>query len=370
MSNAKNFNIPDMNVIQAGPNIKNLNKIRREMERSERKTDYRSCISKWVRETSFMEFREYMSSRVKGQEELDKVLINIYTYLEVVSRPESISIPHNNNMLIAAPSGCGKTETYRALRDYFKEKLPHLPILQVDMTSITEEGYKGADTSAVVAGLETSYNTQGMGIIFMDEFDKKLIPSYNSKGGDVNHAVQAQLLTTIEGREFPEFDIDTTNTLFIGLGSFDDCRAKKDVEIKHIGFGQENEAPSDHYTEITREDMIELGATYELLGRFSTVINYHKLDYETVDNIINDNLFDIGRTLLVHIELSDEFRQKVHDIANSKYGCRMIKSTLNNAIMNGYLAMKLRGTKKKNCVMTLYDENNFSFHYPKTSKAQ
>ena len=99
--------------------------------------------------TSYKSFRGEIARRVKGQQELDKVLINVYNYFENIHKGEKTK----NNILIAAPSGCGKTETFRALREYFKTAIPGLPIGQIDMTSITEEGFKGSDTKAVIAPL-------------------------------------------------------------------------------------------------------------------------------------------------------------------------------------------------------------------------
>lgn len=296
----------------------------------------RKRIEMWLMTTSYKSFRGEIAKRVKGQQELDKVLINVYNYFENIHRGEKTK----NNILIAAPSGCGKTETFRALREYFKTAIPGLPIGQIDMTSITEEGFKGSDTKAVIAPLLENKQTGGIGIIFMDEFDKKIVPSYSGSGSNVNAAVQAQLLATIEGREYPEEGINTENTMFIGLGSFDECRKKKEVEIKHIGFGQENEKGEDHYSPITREDIINLGGSYELLGRFGTIVNYNKLSQSIIDEIIDDCTLDLMLSTELDILITDDFRKRIREKANTEYGCRIIKGILTDAVMNAYIEIK------------------------------
>ena len=349
-------------------------KFRRDMEKSfrgsrapkqtrERNAEYKRDfnnpysyeIEKWVQRTSFNEFSREIHKRVKGQEQLDIILVNIYNYLENMARGHF----HSNNILVAAPSGCGKTETYRALKEYFKKELFQMPFVQIDMTSITEEGYKGRDTKAVIEPLETEYGTGGIGIIFLDEFDKKLIPSYNSNGGDVNKAVQSQLLTTIEGIEYPEYNVDTNLTMFIGLGAFDPCREKKAQVEKHIGFGNGNIEGQDYYADITREDMIDLGASYELIGRFGTVVNYHKLTDRVVSEIIDGMVKGIGVSIDMELKITDEFRQKLIENANGKFGCRLIHSILNDAVMNAYLDILKKGKKDRDRVLEITGDKTY-----------
>ena len=316
---------------------------------------FRESIRVWLERTNYNAFAHAIKQRVKGQEQLDRVLINVYSYMENMAAGR----PHNNNILIAAPSGCGKTETFRAIRDYFAKILPTMPIYQVDMTSITEEGFKGKDTKAVVSELETEYGTDGIGIVFLDEFDKKLLPSHDSKGNNINKAVQSQLLTTFEGVKYTDMGIDTNNTLFIALGAFDTCRENKSEEIKHIGFGAVNEGGEDHYAAINRQDIIDLGASYELLGRFGTIVNYHKLSKEVVDRIINGMAKEVGQSIGSYVKISDDFRNELRENANSKFGCRLLKSMINDSAMEAYLEIQKKGKKNKQLTIELQGENKY-----------
>ena len=289
-------------------------------------------IGRWIERTPFLDFCSAITKRVKGQEATEIVVANVYNYLKCVAKGKS----HNNNMFLVAPSGCGKTETFRAIRDYFEVHIPELVIYQIDMTSITQEGFKGKDTQYMIEPLKSE--DEGIGIAFLDEFDKKLVPSYESGGGNVNLPVQSQILTVIEGRkEIGKNKIYTGNTLFIAMGAFDACRKKKAVVEKHVGFGQTNQGGEKHYAYITREDMIDLGACYELIGRFSSIINYHELNKDTVDEIIDGMVAHVSSGFDCVVRISEKMRKTLQDNANSQYGCRIIESIIRENVMPEYL---------------------------------
>ncbi|MCR5101898.1 MAG: AAA family ATPase [Butyrivibrio sp.] len=293
--------------------------------------DLSNKIKSWVDNTSIIDFHNEIKEVIKGQDGLINVIMLIHDYMTGIANDEIIK----NNILIAAPSGCGKTATFRALRDYFSRLDIDIPICQVDMSNITEEGYKGADTVSIVEGLtvhEGAYG--GVGIVFLDEFDKKLIPSIGS-GIDVNKAVQSQILTLIEGRVMRAYGvtIDTNNTLFIAMGSFDSCRKTKKVE-KHMGFGTELADEINHYEDITREDMIRMGAIEELLGRFTMIINYHELSDESLDEIIKHYVIKCMNSMRVGITKANLYDREIKKKANGPYGCRIIKNLIYEDITN------------------------------------
>ena len=170
------------------------------------------------------------------------------------------------------------------------------------------------------------------------------MPSFTGRGDNVNLAVQAQILTLIEGRMAAEGNksVDTGNTLFIACGSFDECRKKKGGAIKRVGFGSENEGGADHYTSISKQDMIELGASYELLGRFPLLVNFQKLSEQAVFQIIDKTIWELRGRFHVFIQVDLEFRQKIFEQANSEYGCRQITSMLTEAVMPAFVeALKI-----------------------------
>ena len=291
--------------------------------------DVKAQIQFWITNTSFKEFRNAIEESVLGQSNLPLVLVNVYQYLHGIASGSLIS---RNNSILTGPSGSGKTETFRALKTYFKKHIPNLVVSIRDMNQLTSEGYKGQDTSYIVEEIKRA-NTNGIGIVFLDEFDKRLLPDF-CNGENINAGIQAQILTAIEGCMLN--GVDTAKTLFIGLGSFDSVRSVRTKEMK-FGFGVERRDENDFFYKITREEMIEMGALYELIGRFPSIINYEALSSEAIDRIIDMRLAEISKEVGITIIVSKEMRKDLHANSNTPYGNRlidsMIRETVNKALV-------------------------------------
>ena len=187
------------------------------------------------------------------------------------------------------------------------------------------------------------------------KINAKIMPSW-SNHGNVNLAVQGQLLTIIEGsiQSFQrnvngrnsEIQIDTSNTMFIACGAFDHIRTANEKKNKAVGFNRTEEQESkDHYTKITKDDMTKMGASTELLGRFSVVINFHKLNRNVVDEIIDGFLVKLSDELECKVTISDAYREALHKRSNSKYGCRYLESTIREDAMKGYIKILKEDSK-------------------------
>ncbi|MCM1082935.1 MAG: AAA family ATPase [Clostridium sp.] len=293
----------------------------------------RMKIAIWLRNHDFSQLYEYVAERVRGQEEVKNVVANVYNYFLCLAGERQ----HHNNMLIAAPSGCGKTETYRILREYFSEEIPELPISQIDLTSITMQGYKGLDTEDIIVDLFAHDGTDGIGIVFLDEFDKKLVPYFDSEGRNTNRDIQTQILTLIEGRvaynKKGTKHVNTSNTLFIGLGSFDMIRNEREDAKNGIGFGAQEGRTMDHYDDITEEEILNMGGCEELIGRFYLLVNYKKLTPKIIDEIINRTIEEIEKQVECHITLTEKRRRELQELANGRFGCRIFEKTIKKEIM-------------------------------------
>ena len=110
-----------------------------------------------------------------------------------------------------------------------------------------------------------------------------------------------------------------------------------------MGFEQYSIKAKDHYEDITRADMIALGASYELIGRFSCIINYHTLSDAMIDKIIDQLARRTGDAIGCRLVISKAMRECLHENANSKYGCRILDSLIRESAMNGYLHMQKAG---------------------------
>ena len=236
----------------------------------------------------------YCEHRIQGQgTELRKAVYLIWQYLQSIRSGESFRA---FNWFLTAPSGCGKTELFRTIRDYFRVQQIPVPVVQVDLSRVTEEGFKGMDPSEIVHTiLYENPNSNGYAVCFLDEADKKLYPSHNTQGDDVNFLMQSGLLTLIEGcisnvevnDESVQFD--TGKTMFVFMGAFQELRSSRQQKAGNthtLGFTARTTPPEDtadvFYSPITIDDIIESGMQEELAGRIQQIINFTRLSDESM----------------------------------------------------------------------------------------
>jgi len=130
----------------------------------------RNDIAEWLQNTTYNDFHDCIAERVVGQEQLADLTLIAYCYLRSMAYHQPVSY----NTILAAPSGSGKTETYRALRDYFKSEIPGFSINIFDVTKLTATGYRGADVTDILAPYYRKKERKAIGICFLDEIDKKM----------------------------------------------------------------------------------------------------------------------------------------------------------------------------------------------------
>ena len=330
-------------------------KKRKEMEKRERfesLTYYekvREEISTWLSMVSFSKFCNEIESKVLGQKELRVFLADVYSYLQAVAN----EMPINHNAIISAPSGCGKTETYRALKKYFKKFIPDLEVYIFDISQVTATGFKGMDIVELIRRF-TQYaendrrTVEAVGLVFMDEFDKEVEPRYTNFGENVSRQVQGNMLTVIEGSpvlipnmKVPVY-VDTTYTMFVGLGSFSALREMSKDTKYPIGIGMvkeweacENER--NEYHMLKREDFLDAGASAELIGRFPLICNYVELSEEIVRRVIHKTCENIKKSMSIRgLSISDDMMTELITSANTEFGCRMIDAKIKSLIMDAY----------------------------------
>lgn len=326
-------------------------------------------IYDWIITDPYMEMLSYVQSRVMGQEDIVSVVTNIYTHLRrMIGQTLNMRIQTrsgSNNMLLCAPSGCGKTETYRAIKDYFADRIPLLAVHIVDVSGLTPAGFRGSEPLSVVAPL-VGYGSEPIAIVFMDEFDKICTPSYTADHSDMHLEVQHNILTMVEGSrvETARGVVDTKNILFIGAGSFDGFRkVRESNEKSEIGFQKDENKKSDHYAPVTRENIITAGGCYELIGRFSYIVNYHPLDKEIVLSIIDRNRELIANDFGCELILERKALNELCEQAGSKFGCRLLDSLMRDPVLKAYGDALQSDAYGDVLVITLKDLGTYSYDF-------
>lgn len=310
-------------------------------------------IKKFVdRKDSYKKFNDEVNSRVLGQKNINQITYNIFMWLKGIAAGK----PSKNNIMLAAPSGCGKTETYRVINDILERDIGCIPVLQFDMTQLTAEGFSGRNTDDFFKPL-LERSTNGIAIVVLDELDKKIMPRYERFGTNVNSDIQSQILTFIEGTKYSDrlgrHNIDTNNTLFIGAGAFQELRSQR-IETKksRIGFLNEDEnTESDRdieFKDITIQDMMKAGAMKELMGRFTSVVNYHELSRDCVNTLVRRYADEYEKQLGCKISISADFSNVLYkEYKESSLGCRVLKSEIWNRLYDTGIKLELMSKSER-----------------------
>ena len=338
----------------------------------------RNDIAEWLQNTTYNDFHGYIAERVVGQEQLADFTLLVYCYLRSVAYLQPVSY----NTILAVPSGSSKTETYRALRDYFKSEIPRLNVSIYDTTKITATGFKGADVTDILAPYFHRLESRAIGICFLDEFDKKMQPSYSAQGTDVNLETQNDLLTLIEGSDIHNkegFVVNTEEMMFVAMGSFGQYRKKRTAMKKEpIGIFSHDEVTiikansektRDIYTPLTREDIISVGGSNELIGRFPYLINYNRLESEAIRRIIDLTRKSVAVGLDCELSLGEPIIKDLAAAANTEFGCRLIDSQLRNVVLRALRLALNNEIPDKKLVIHVESEDEMRYSWRDVSEA-
>ena len=249
---------------------------------------------------------------------------------------------HKAHILIAGPSGTGKTEMMNII-----SKKMNKPVFKADATAYTKEGYVGKSVYSMLRGLlsaaDDNLEKAQNGILIIDEIDKK---AGGLEKDDVSGTAVLNSLLKIMDRDIVEIEtsreqtipFDTSNLTIVFMGAFSELYSRKQNK-KEIGFGT-NSSTDEGEIKITKQDLIEYGLPAEFLGRISKVVYTKELKEDDLENILlkseisplkmEEEFFaDLGIKLVYNKQY---VKQLAKNCIKHKTGARELKSEVQKSL--------------------------------------
>ena len=307
------------------------------------------------------DIKDYLDRFVIGQDDAKTAISTaVYGHGKRVRHPGERFAP--DVVLLIGPSGCGKTEIMRRIRE-----ITDYPMIFTDVSSLGASQYRGRHKEDILLELyEESGRKKNMaekGIIFMDEFDKLLLPAVSERGVNVHDDVQSQMLTMLEGSEVElkcdgqQLLLDTSRMLFVLAGAFQgideyiraDKREKSNIPGS-IGFKAVLE--KDMNLEFIRDNinhevLMKYGMKRELAGRVSSIAVLEKLQLDDLIRILTEPEDSLVRRYERELQLSSGAELIFTDGALNAVAEAALKTPVGARALQSIMSKVLRGVMYK-----------------------
>ncbi len=293
---------------------------------------------------------DQMKKTIIGQDSYLQALstaawLHIAKYQHFLHTGDLIEKP-KQNLLIIGGSGTGKTLAVQTLG-----QLLDLPVIIVDASSLTGEGWRGKSLSSIIPQIYHATDRAEeriYSIVVFDEIDK-VFRSNRSNALRISESGFLpinNLLTFLAGGTVTCTDkdcncsLDVSNLLIICLGAFEglDKIVKKrltgDRQIGFCGNGHNKaEDDDDILQHVTEADLHEFGIPWELLGRISHIARTRSLDTADYKRILTQSDVSpirqfnslLSKTSDVRVSITDEAVAHIAAKAGeTKEGARML----------------------------------------------
>ena len=288
-----------------------------------------------------MKLRKEVLSKIISQDEAVKTVTTTIAVNQQSKNPR-----HKSHILIAGPSGTGKTEMINIIAKYLD-----VPCFKVDATQYTIEGYVGKSLYSMIKGLldaaDGDIEKAQNGILVIDEIDKK---AFGPKDGPSGPAVLHSLLKIMD-RDVIELDVsnyetisfDTSNLTIIFMGAFEDMfENKKNNKPKTIGFLSDNTEKNE--IKVTNQDFVDFGMPAEFMGRIGEVTYTNELSEKDLLQILRQSKIS---PINIEKEYFNNLGIKIHftpgylkEIAGqslkSRTGARDLKKLVHQSLIDVY----------------------------------
>jgi ATP-dependent Clp protease ATP-binding subunit ClpX len=189
------------------------------------------------------------------------------------------------NIMLIGPTGCGKTYTGEVA-----SRLVGVPFVVEDLTTFSEVGYVGQNTSDILLDLLISAggnpHVAQMGIIYLDEIDKIATEAVVYSKDVSGRGVQKGLLKMVEGADNTidlgkeRVALSTRHVLFMVGGVYENLDGLVRKRLARSG------REGDWKEYLLTDDLVAYGMERQLMGRFPVRVVYDPLTVQDLTDIL------------------------------------------------------------------------------------